>query len=169
MTVPLIVLSVLSIIGGFIELPADMGHLTLFSDFIEKTLPVTLANSSAPYTEFLFQLMSGLIAVAGIGTAYVFYCGKTFPALEPQRNAVQQFFYRGWDFDLLYDTLVVRPVVFLAQIDKADVIDRFYQGLASLALWFNKILSTSQNGKVRRYAIVLAAGAIITLTLILYL
>ena len=169
MTIPLIVLSVLSIMGGFIEMPGDMGHFTAFSDFIEKALPVTLINPSGHYTELLFQLMSGLIAIAGIGTAYVFYYGKPFPAAEPQRNVVQQFFYRGWDFDLLYDTLIVKPLVFLAQIDKADVIDRFYQGLASLALRFNKVLSATQNGRVRRYAVMLAIGAIITLTIILYL
>ena len=169
MTIPLIVLSILSIIGGFIELPGDMGHFTMFSDFIEKTLPATLVNISGHYTELLFQLISGLVAVAGIGTAYVFYYNKAFPAAEPQRNAVQNFFYKGWDFDLLYDTLIVRPVVFLAQMDKNDVIDRFYNGLASLALWFNKLLSATQNGMVRRYAIVLAIGAIITLTIILYL
>jgi len=169
MTLPLIVLSILSIVGGFIELPGDMGHFTMFSDFIEKTLPVTLVTISGHYTELLFQLISGLVAVAGIGTAYVFYYNKPFPAAEPQRNAVQNFFYRGWDFDLLYDALIVRPVIFLAQIDKNDVIDRFYNGLASLALWLNKLLSATQNGMVRRYAIVLAIGAIITLTLILYL
>ncbi len=169
MTIPLIVLSILSIVGGFIELPGDMGHFTMFSDFIEKTLPVTLVTISGHYTELLFQLISGLVAVAGIGSAYAFYYNKPFPAAEPQRNAVQNFFYRGWDFDLLYDALIVRPVIFLAQIDKNDVIDRFYNGLASLALWLNKLLSATQNGMVRRYAIVLAIGAIITLTLILYL
>jgi len=169
MTLPLIVLGILSIVGGFIELPGDMGHFTMFSDFIEKTLPVTLVTIAGHYTELLFQLISGLVAVAGIGTAYVFYYNKPFPAAEPQRNAVQNFFYRGWDFDLLYDALIVRPVIFLAQIDKNDVIDRFYNGLASLALWLNKLLSATQNGMVRRYAIVLAIGAIITLTLILYL
>jgi len=36
-------------------------------------------------------------------------------------------------------------------------------------LWFNKILSATQNGRVRSYAIMLAIGAIITLTIILYL
>jgi len=169
MTLPLIVLGILSIVGGFIELPGDMGHFTMFSDFIEKTLPVTLVTIAGHYTELLFQLISGLVAVAGIGTACVFYYNKPFPAAEPQRNAVQNFFYRGWDFDLLYDALIVRPVIFLAQIDKNDVIDRFYNGLASLALWLNKLLSATQNGMVRRYAIVLAIGAIITLTLILYL
>ncbi len=79
------------------------------------------------------------------------------------------FLCKGWDFDILYDTLLVRPVVYLSQIDKNDFIDQFYKGIASLALWLNKILSATQNGRLRRYALVLAIGAIITLTIILYL
>ena len=169
MTIPLLVLAVLSIIGGFIELPGDMGHFTLFSDFIEKTLPVTLVGTTGHYTEFAFQCISAIVAITGMTIAYGYYFNKPFPAAEPQRNALQQFLYMGWDFDLLYNTLIVRPVVFLSQIDKNDLIDKCYTGLASLTILIHKILSATQNGMVRRYALVLAIGAIITLTIILYL
>jgi NADH-quinone oxidoreductase subunit L len=169
MTIPLIVLSILSIVGGFIELPADMGHFALFSEFINKTLPATVENSVGNNTEMLFQVISGLVALAGIGIAYKYYFDKPFPAAEPKRNAIQTFFYSGWDFDLLYNTLLVRPVVYLSQIDKNDFIDRFYTALASLTMLLNKLLSATQNGRLRRYAMVLAIGAIITLTIILYL
>jgi len=169
MTIPLLVLAVLSIIGGFIELPGDMGHFTLFSDFIEKTLPVTLSPKPGHYTELAFQFVSAIVAVTGMVTAYFYYFDKPFPATEPQRNAIQQFFYQGWDFDLLYNTVIVKPIVFLSRIDKSDLIDKFYTGLASLTILIHKILSATQNGMVRRYAIVLAIGAIITLTIILYL
>jgi NADH-quinone oxidoreductase subunit L len=169
MTIPLIVLSILSIVGGFIELPADMGHFALFSEFINKTLPPTVENSVGNNTEMLFQVISGLVALAGIGIAYKYYFDKPFPAAEPKRNAIQTFFYSGWDFDLLYNTLLVRPVVYLSQIDKNDFIDRFYTALASLTMLLNKLLSATQNGRLRRYAMVLAIGAIITLTIILYL
>ena len=169
MTIPLLVLAVLSIIGGFIELPGDMGHFTLFSDFIEKTLPVTLSPAPGHYTELAFQFVSAIVAITGIITAYFYYFNKPFPATEPRRNALQQFFYQGWDFDLLYNTIIVQPIVFLSRIDKDDFIDKFYTALASLAMLLNKILSATQNGMVRRYAIVLAIGAIITLTIIFYL
>jgi NADH-quinone oxidoreductase subunit L len=169
MTIPLVVLSILSLIGGFIELPPDMGHFALFSDFINKTLPATLEKPVGNYTEMLFQVISGLATLAGVGIAYRYYFDKPFAAAEPQRNAIQTFFYKGWDFDILYDTLLVWPVVYLSQIDKNDFIDQFYKGIASLALWLNKILSATQNGRLRRYAMALAIGAIITLTIILYL
>jgi NADH-quinone oxidoreductase subunit L len=169
MTIPLLVLAVLSIIGGFIELPGDMGHFTLFSAFIEKTLPVTLSSATGHYTELAFQFISAVVAIAGMVTAYFYYFNKPFPAAEPQRNALQQFFYLGWGFDLLYNAVIVKPIVFLSQIDKNDFIDKFYNGIASLTIFLNKILIATQNGMVRRYAFALAIGAIITLTIILYL
>ena len=65
--------------------------------------------------------------------------------------------------------MIVRPVVFLSRIDKNDFIDKGYTALAYLAVLIHKILSATQNGLVRRYAFALAIGAIITLTIILYL
>jgi NADH-quinone oxidoreductase subunit L len=169
MTIPLVVLSILSIVAGFIELPADMGHFALFSDFINKTLPATFQRPLGGYSEMLFQVISSLVAIAGVCVAYRYYFGKPFPAAEPKRNALQTFLYRGWDFDIFYDTLLVRPVVYLSQIDKNDIIDRVYTAMASFAMLLNKLLSATQNGRLRRYATVLAIGAIITLTIILYL
>jgi NADH-quinone oxidoreductase subunit L len=169
LTVPLVVLGFLSFAGGFIELPGNMGHVTLISDFIEKTLPAISIHESGYATEFIFQLISAIAAIGGVVVAYLFFFNKPFPAAEPQRNKLQKFLYNGWDFDLLYHTVFVVPVVMLSRIDKNDFIDKFYTGIASLTLVLNKALSATQNGKLRWYATVLAVGAIITITIIFYL
>src|SRR5680860_662119 len=70
MTIPLVVLAVLSLVGGFIELPENMGHVNLFSDFIEKTLPITSIANMDHTTEFIFQLMSAVVAIGGVLLAY---------------------------------------------------------------------------------------------------
>jgi NADH-quinone oxidoreductase subunit L len=168
-TVPLIVLAIGAIVAGFIQLPGNMGHVTLFSDWIQQTLPAPGIRVSSEGTETLFQVIAALVALSGLGLAYTVYFNKPFPAAEPDRNGLQRFFYQGWDFDLLYDRVIVRPVVFLARIDKDDVIDRFFKGLATAAGWLNRALSATQTGKVRWYAMVIAMGVILTLTIILYL
>ena len=38
-TIPLVILAVLSLVGGFIELPHTLGHVELFSDFLRPVLP----------------------------------------------------------------------------------------------------------------------------------
>jgi NADH-quinone oxidoreductase subunit L len=167
-TIPLVLLGILSFAGGFIELPDNMGHLTMISDFIQKTLPATIATGSLS-TELIFQLIAAAVVISGIGIAYVYYYNKPFPAAEPQRNALEKFFYKGWYFDLLYDKVIVNPIVFLSRIDKSDFVDRFYTALAALMLLFHRLLSATQNGRLRWYAMVLAIGAIVTLTIIFFL
>jgi NADH-quinone oxidoreductase subunit L len=168
MTIPLVVLGVLSLVGGFIELPDDMGHVTLFSDFIQKSLPLTEVTSFGHSTELIAQLIAAAVAITGALIAYRLYYSKPFPAAVPQRNAWQNFLFKGWNFDQLYDVLIVTPVVFLSRIDKDDVIDQFYGGLASLTRLLNSALSATQNGRLRWYAMALAIGAIITLTIFFY-
>ena len=165
MTIPLIVLAVLSFAGGFIELPDNMGHVVLFSNFINKTLPVTTIKELGHYTELIFQLIAAAVAVSGVVLAYKLYFGKKFPADEPQRDALQRFFYKGFDFDLLYDKVIVTPIVFISRINKNDFINQFYMGLGSFIQLLNKALSATQNGKVRWYATALVIGAIIILTI----
>jgi NADH-quinone oxidoreductase subunit L len=81
---------------------------------------------------------------------------------------MQKFFFQGWDFDLLYDKVIVQPIIFFSRIDKEDIIDQFYTGLAAIAGLFNKGLAATQNGKLRWYAMALAIGTVITLTILLY-
>ena len=166
MTIPLVVLAFFSFAGGFIELPENMGHLTLVSDFVEKTLPAVTLSTLKSSTELIFQIISAVIAIGAIFLAYKLFYNKPFPAAVPQRNAVQRFFFNGWDFDLLYDKLIVNPMVFLSRINKKDIIDQFYTGLAYITRQLNVVLSATQNGQLRWYAMVVAAGAIIILTII---
>ena len=44
MTVPLIILAVLSLVGGFIELPASIGNIHLFSNLVDNTLPAVVTK-----------------------------------------------------------------------------------------------------------------------------
>jgi len=126
---------------------------------------VNLAGESLP--EWLFQLISAIIVLGGTWLAYVYYYKKkTLPALF-QREQVNEFFYKGWGFDQLYDRLIVRPVEWLSSVNKNDVPDKFFTYIARSAVFFNGILSKSQNGRLRLYAVVLTAGLVILLTLML--
>jgi NADH-quinone oxidoreductase subunit L len=168
MTLPLIVLGLLSLVGGFIELPDNMGHVTLFSRFIQKTLPATMITSFGHSTELIAQLIAAAVAITGAGIAYKLYYNKPFPAAIPVRNSWQTFFFKGWDFDQLYNSIIVAPIVFLSRIDKDDVIDRFYNILAAITRLLNRALTATQNGRLRWYAMMLAIGTIITLTILFY-
>jgi NADH-quinone oxidoreductase subunit L len=166
MTVPLIILSVLSLVGGFVELPSSIGHIHLFSNLVDNTLP-SIVTKEKEYSEVLFQLLSSLVAMTGIYIAYLLYYKR--PALSESfsHSRLNKFFEKGWGFDKLYDTLVVKPIVWLSVIDKNDFIDLWNIGLSRLALLFNQLLSKTQNGKLRWYILSFVIGIAIILTYIL--
>ena len=166
MTVPLIILAVLSLVGGFVEMPSSIGNIHLFSNIVGNTLPAVVTKTDEGQ-EIVFQVLSAIIALSGIYIAYLIYLKK--PALsEPfGHSRINKFFEKGWGFDKLYDTLFVRPVLWLSVIDKNDFFDQWNIGLSRLALFLNKLLSYTQNGKVRWYLLSFAIGIVIILTYML--
>jgi NADH-quinone oxidoreductase subunit L len=166
MTIPLIILAILSLVGGFVELPASFGHFHIFSDLVDLTLPavVVLKNENL---EILFQSLSAIMALAGIYFAYLFYFKE--PALSESFNhsRLNKFFEKGWEFDTLYDTLFVKPVVWLSEIDRKDIFDWLNIGISRLALLANRGLSITQNGKLRWYILSFVVGIALILTFML--
>jgi len=163
MTIPLIILAVLSVIGGFIELPASMGNIHLFSNLVNNTLPAVTIKNAEQY-EGLIQLVSSLIAMSGIYLAYLFYFKKPAFIQTFNHSRLNHFFERGFGFDTLYTAMIVRPIVWLAEIDKNDFFDQLNISVSKLALWSNKVMSVAQNGKLRWYLLSFAIGIAIILT-----
>jgi NADH-quinone oxidoreductase subunit L len=166
MTIPLIILAALSLFGGFVELPASIGNIHLFSNLVDNTLP-TVVIKAGENKEFLFQLLSAIIALAGIYIAYIIYFKKPSLSEPYSHSRINKFFEKGWGFDKLYDTLFVRPIVWLSVIDKNDFFDLWNIGLARLALLFNRFLSYTQNGKMRWYLLSFVIGIAVILTYML--
>ena len=166
MTVPLIILAVLSLVGGFVELPSSIGNIHLFSNLVDNTLPVIVTNSGEG-RELLFQALSAIIALAGIYIAYIIFFKKPALSLPYSHSRINKFFEKGWGFDKLYDNLFVKPIVWLSVIDKDDFFDLWNIGLSRLALLFNRLLSTTQNGKMRWYLLSFVIGITIILTYLL--
>lgn len=166
MTIPLIILAVLSVIGGFVELPASIGNIHLFSNLVDNTLPAVITKGDE-HTELIFQVMSAIIALSGIYIAYLIYFKKPFLSEPFSHSRLNKFFEKGWGFDKLYDTLIVRPVVWLSVVDKNDFFDLWNKGLSRLALFFNRMLSVTENGKLRWYLLSFAIGIALILTYML--
>lgn len=167
-TVPLVVLAFLSSVAGFIELPHTLGHLELFSGFLDPVLPaVEVSANATTSTEWLIQSITILLSLSGVFLAYYFYRLK--PELSTQLktsiSGLHNFWLKGWEFDALYDTLIVRPYVFLATINKRDIVDAFYSSIVSASELIHHLFSRSQAGTLRWYIMSMVIGAILILTL----
>jgi NADH-quinone oxidoreductase subunit L len=167
MTVPLIILAILSLVGGFVELPASIGNIHLFSKLVDNSLPVAVTKPGVT-GELFFQTLSAIIALSGIYFAYLIYFKKPSLSKAYSNSEINKFFEKGWGFDKLYDTLFVKPIVWLSLIDKKDFFDLWNIGLSRLMLLFNRFLSLTQNGKLRWYLLSFALGITIILTYMLF-
>lgn len=162
MKIPLVILAILSIAGGFIEMPRNLGPVHLFSNLFGQSLPAVRINEHA--SETLIQLVSALISLGGIYLAYrLFYKRREF-AERMERSQLNRFFLHGWGFDKLYNELIVRPVIWIAQINKKDFINNGNRYISRSAMYLNKMLSQSQNGKVRWYILCITLGMVLILT-----
>ncbi|HSB51208.1 MAG TPA: NADH-quinone oxidoreductase subunit L [Dissulfurispiraceae bacterium] len=171
--IPLIVLAVLSTIGGVVELPETLGDFPLLSRFLGTVLPSTVTGNAAAASQAVFQLIASGVAVFGFGLAFLLYLKS--PRITdnlmkaPLGYALHCFWYSGWNFDWMYEALFVRPFVWVARINRNDVIDLFYQGVAWFSSALHRGLSLMQTGLVREYAMVIALGAVLIIGIVIFL
>jgi NADH-quinone oxidoreductase subunit L len=167
MNIPLLILAGLSTLGGFIELPHTFGHFTVFSDFLKPVLPAIIVQENLEGIEWMIQLIAAGVALSGVYVAYIFYIAKPGLSVELKSSAadLHSFFFNGWGFDAVYDKLIVRPFVWIANINKKDIIDRLYDGLVWIANSFNRIFTYTQSGILRWYIMGIVVGAILLLAL----
>ena len=166
--IPLIVLAVLSLLGGFINLPHNFGHFDLFSRFVTQSLPGIEITGEMESLEWVMQLISAVLALTGVYLAYIFYLKKSaaYHNISANLAGLKNFFLYGWNFDELYDRVFVRPVITLSRINRKDFIDLIYTGMANVSLFFNGMLSKTQTGNVRWYIMGIALGAIVLIAII---
>ncbi|MEJ2710173.1 MAG: NADH-quinone oxidoreductase subunit L [Anaerolineales bacterium] len=173
MKLPLLVLGFLSIFGGLLDIPDTLINFSPFTDLLHETLPPTRITPAGISVESVLQIITGVTVLIGIYIAYYLYIQR--PALIrnlTQTNpgaAIHRFWFSGWGFDSLDNELIVQPFLWLAQRDKDDIIDRFYDGVVTTFAWFYRLLSGSQTGLIRWYAFGIVIGALITITVVIFL
>jgi NADH-quinone oxidoreductase subunit L len=172
MTLPVVILAVLSVIAGFLEIPSSLGDVRIFGDFLGGALPAATVSSGTAGGSAL-MIVASMVSLAGIFAAYLLFSGKNRAADRLAGFATGRLLHRlwfsGWGFDRLYDLLFVRPLVWVAETNKDDFIDLVYLGTIWLAGRFNRLLSATQNGKVRIYAAGIAFGAVVVIAIAVFL
>ncbi|MEY2470545.1 MAG: NADH-quinone oxidoreductase subunit [Actinomycetota bacterium] len=166
MTAPLVVLAILSTVGGGLNLP--FGEKTeVLHNFLHPVFGEALAE---PSSSGALKITLAAIATLGgiIGILYArsrWTKASDIPSLEP---ALLQHAYEA---DTIVDTLVVKPSRALADLSLAidtNVIDGAVNGAATLVGQGGGRLRTLQTGYVRSYALVVAAGTAVLLAFVVF-
>ena len=149
---PLVVLAILSIIGGFIHIP------------VEDVFPVVEEH----HVSLFYQAIMMGLPLLGVFTAWqVFIKCKvdTAKLTTGFGGKLHRFWFTQWGMDWLYDRLFVFPYTGLAKLNKNDFIDSIYNGTAKLALFFHGLVSDTQTGQLRWYAITLVSGLLLLVSI----
>ena len=177
MTVPLIVLGVLSAIGGFIGIPEIFSgeHGNLFHTWLApvfKTAEIKLMNigSHSHFEEILFMLISIVAAVAGILYARYVYLKK--PAVADKTanrfKGTYNILLNKYFLDEAYEASVVNPIVkgsenILWKIADNKIIDGTINYLAKLIDNISGTIKKIQTGIAQSYAMIMVLGVLIAL------
>lgn len=162
MTVPLVVLAVLSAGAGFLN-PVHSGP------FLAFLAPVTSSREFAENTALsvpALATISVLVAVAGIALAYVAYVRRDVAAgrmTEPIRGLGADLLERRFFVDELYETIFVRVGSVLAGalvwFDER-VVDGFVDGVGSASAASGRVARRANSGVARGYVGAMVAGAV---------
>ncbi|MDA8155880.1 MAG: NADH-quinone oxidoreductase subunit L [Actinomycetota bacterium] len=154
--IPLAVLSVFSVVAGYIK--------SNIIPFLGMVLPAVAPVKGEPFIVYIAPMLLPLI---GIALAWLLYSPRAkATALKAWAEAapLSGFFLRGWDFDRLYDFLIIRPYKFAGRLIQTDPVDLIYSLIAVISGLFHFVLGTSQTGKIRLYAALIGIGTAIIIT-----
>jgi NADH-quinone oxidoreductase subunit L len=192
MLVPLAVLAFLSVVGGWINVPAPIAALPVFgwlphSEWLHDWLhPITASadyifaanvgelRQHAPFGggEAFWAAVSFLVATAVIAvTAFLLMKRRYVPAEQavPPRG-LARLLYNKWYVDEAYDAIIVRPILAVSRgfwrfID-AGLIDGTVNGLGHATRAFGWVGSRLQTGQLNTYAFAAVLGALLLLAIV---
>ncbi|RZK63352.1 MAG: NADH-quinone oxidoreductase subunit L, partial [Pedobacter sp.] len=173
MTIPLIVLAVLSAIGGFIGIPEVLGGHHWLSQWLS---PVIMHHPEAGdhSTEFMLMGVTIVGVLISIGIAYSRYVKQNHVpvAAEAKRPVLASISYNKFYIDELYDAIIRKPLdalsTFFYKIVDTKIVDGIVNGLGLGTSEASKGLRLLQSGNVGFYIFMMVVG-IISLLLYTYL
>ncbi|MDX6514516.1 MAG: NADH-quinone oxidoreductase subunit [Gaiellaceae bacterium] len=152
MTMPVAVLAVLSIIGGFLQFSPVWHPLT---DWLESAAPSAAEATNA--REAIASVLAVLLGLAGMAVAWAIYVAKRRAALRPWA-LLENLFY----FDRAYDFVFYRSADLVARLLRRGVEEPVILGSGDLigdsTLRVGRESTALQTGLLRTYVLALAVG-----------
>ncbi|MGO4514749.1 NADH-quinone oxidoreductase subunit L [Terriglobus sp. 2YAB30_2] len=172
MTIPLAILAILSIIGGWVGIPKAFGGSMEIEHFLSPVFgePAAVSATASHPSEFGLAAVSVLVAAIGFIFAYVFYYKKpgTLGALAEKNRGLYNVLANKFYIDEIYNGLIVVPTLmftrlFLAGFIDKGVVDGTGATLGLTARGGGYLARKIQSGNIRSYAGWLALGAAVLL------
>ncbi|MBY0469912.1 NADH-quinone oxidoreductase subunit L [bacterium] len=177
MTIPLMVLALLSIFGGFMGVP----HRSWIEHWLEPVIPGHAAAAAgahgAPAVDASMEYILMGVSVAGAVLGIVFALGlyKNLARAEKLKQTfapIHKLLENKWYVDELYEMVFIKPIRMLCNFlwKKFDVavIDRVVLSFGHLSSWTGQTVRMVQTGSLQVYAVVLVIGLLASVGYLIY-
>ena len=162
MTIPLIILAVLSAVGGAMGVPEILGGHHWLGQHLSSIIGADHALHLSHTTEWILMGSSVTIALLALLIAIGKYSKQADG--EPQ-TAVGKFLYNKWLVDELYEKAIVQPLNrfagFLKEVVEKNVIDGFVNGTGKLVQYGARQTRLIQNGQVGYYILFMVLSIVL--------
>ena len=179
MTVPMTVLAVLSVFGGFVGIPALLGGSEKIGTFLEplfgdsESLIKHGSMELSGQTEILLMVIPLLLILIMIYLAYSFYVkNRNVSLVETEGSFIRNLIYRKFYVDELYEIILQNPIAelstFFHEVIELKVIDKVVNQTGVMVVWIGKNIRYVQTGNVGAYLFYMVISIILILILNLY-
>jgi NADH-quinone oxidoreductase subunit L len=177
MTVPLILLAILSTVGGWVAAPHLVGGADYFEKFLHPVFAAyapataeTAVEAAEPAGMMLLHALTGwpvLIALIGLLLAWWFYIKspQTPKKLADSLRAPYTLILHKYYVDELYNAAIIQPLLWIStnvlwHVVDETVIDGSVNGVARVTRESGSQLREIQSGNARSYATWVVIGAV---------
>ncbi len=168
MTIPLIVLAVLSVFGGFVGIPevfaSDAHSLEHFlAPIFAESNKLAHAHHLTHSQEYIMMGVSTALIIGVIVFAVTKF--KKAADVNDEHTGIAKVLENKWYVDELYDTVIVKPLhllsVFFKNILEKNIIDGVVNGVGKLVGYGSRQLRLLQSGQVGNYILVMVMVMVI--------
>ncbi len=168
-TIPLIILALLAIVGGWIGIPEIFikggHHLEEFlKPIFAQSNAITVKHEMSRSTEFM--LMGASVVLALVSLLFALNKYKNYKKEnEVASSGIAEVLENKWYFDELYQTIITNPLrklsLFFNNIIEKKGIDGMVNGTGKLVNYGSRQLRWLQSGQVSFYVLLMVLGMLI--------
>lgn len=170
MTLPLMVLALMSIVGGFFNVPHILGGSSLLAEYFAPIFAdskaILLMNGEHLLSHSMEYTLMGVsvgVALVSIIIAFVVYVSNaSVPVADGQEQGFGKVIYNKYYVDELYDMIIRKPVdaasAFFYTVVEKSGIDKLVNGFGSVTISTSKGLRLIQTGNIGFYIFIMVVS-----------
>jgi len=175
-TLPLIVLAILAVVGGWIGIPEVLmpgGHRleTFLEPIFANSNQIAVKHELSHATEY--ALMGVSVGGALIALLFAWKKFSQYEKVEVSETGIGKVMANKWYVDELYDKIIVQPLQSLAtffnQVVEKNIIDGLVNGVGKAVNYGSRQIRLLQSGLVGNYILLMVIGMLVLFIIQLFL